>query len=88
MINEPEENLTPEDQILMFITESGFKVIPFQAIVDALAEMESYIKDQTGTNQKELDYFLQKIEELVGKQEAMSMSIEDIIDWVKVFQSI
>ena len=72
----------------MFITESGFKVVPFQAIIDALAQMEDHIKVQTGIDQEELDFLLGKIENLVGKQEAMSMEVEDIIRWINVFKSV
>lgn len=87
MSNEPEE-VDPEDQILMFITESGFKVISLQAVVDALAEMETYIKAQTGTNQEELDFYLGKLEELVGKEEAMGLEVQEIINWINVFKEI
>lgn len=82
------EELDPEDQILMFITESGFKVVSLQAIVDALSEMETYIKAQTGTNQEELDFYLGKLEELVGKEEAMGLEVQEIINWINVFKGI
>lgn len=84
--NPEDQNL--DDQILMFITESGFKVVPFQAIIDALAQMEDYIKLETGLDQKELDFYLDKLENLVGKEEAMSMEVDDIIKWIKAFRSI
>ena len=86
-MSQDSEDFKANDEILMFITESGFKVVPFQAIIDALAQMEDYIKTQTGIDQEELDFLLGKIEDLVGKQEAMSMEVEDIIRWINVFRS-
>ena len=87
-MSQDSEDFKAEEEILMFITESGFKVVPFQAIIDALAQMEDYIKIQTGIDQEELDFLLGKIENLVGKQEAMSMEVEDIIRWINVFKSV
>lgn len=87
-MNDNPEEVDPEDQILMFITESGFKVVSIKAIVDALAEMETYIKAQTGTNQAELDFYLGKIEELLGKEEAMGLEVDEIVTWINVFKEI
>lgn len=88
-MSDENEEIDPEfldDQLLMFITESGFKVVPVQAIIDALAQMESYIKEETGVSQEQLDRILEKVENLVGKEEAMNMEVEEIIGWVNAFK--
>lgn len=77
------EEESPEDQILMFITESGFSVVPIKAIIDALAEMEDHIKTATGLSQEELDDYLQKVEDLVGRDEAMHLELDEIISWIR-----
>lgn len=82
-----DDELNPEDEILMFITESGFKMVPVQTIIDALAAMEDHIKKETDSTQEELDQYLERIENLVGKEEAMGMEVNDIIRWIKAFKS-
>jgi hypothetical protein len=78
-----EEDFNSEDPLLLFITQSGFNVVPVQAVIDALAEMEEYIMDQTGLNQEELDVYMKRIEELLGKEEAMHLQLDEIVSWVK-----
>lgn len=88
-MSDENEEVDPEfldDQLLMFITESGFRVVPVQAIIDALAQMESYIKEETGVSQEQLDHILERVENLVGKEEAMNMEVEEIIGWVNAFK--
>lgn len=82
-----DDDLNSDDEILMFITESGFKMVPIQTIIDALAAMEDRIKEETNTTQEELDNYLERIENLVGKEEALNMEVDDIIRWIKAFKS-
>ena len=80
------EELDPEDTILMFINSSGFAVVPVQAIVDALAEMENQIMQETGLSREELEDYLKKVEELVGKQEALHLQIDEIVGWIRAIR--
>lgn len=73
----------PEDQLIMFITESGFKLISMQTIIDALAAMEEYIMDEAGVEHEELEQYLDRIENLVGREEAMTMDVDDVVSWIK-----
>jgi hypothetical protein len=81
-----EENLNFEDSLLLFITQSGFNVVPVQAIIDALSEMEEYIMNHTGLSHEELDIYMKRIEELLGKEEAMHLQLDEIISWIKAIK--
>jgi len=81
-----EEESQEDDILISFLSDAGFKIVPFQAIIDALAEMENYIKEQTGLSQEELDQMLEKIEELVGKEEAMDLELDEIISWIRAIR--
>jgi hypothetical protein len=81
-----EEEFSFEDPLLLFITQSGFNVVPVQAVIDALAEMEAYIMDHTGLTQEELDIYMKKIEELLGKEEVMHLQLDEIVAWVKAIR--
>lgn len=75
-----------KDELVHIITESGFTIVPIQTIIDALAEMEQYLKDEAGISQEELDTYLQKIEDLVGKEEAFGLQLDEILSWIKAFK--
>ena len=77
----------PEDKLIELITESGFTVVPIQTVIDALAEMENYLKEQAGITQTELDEYLRKIENLVGREEAFKLELDDILSWIRAFQA-
>ncbi len=73
-------------QLLRVIEQSGFKIISMQAVIDALAVMEDYLKKSTGVDQDELNAILDRLEALVGKDEAMRMDLDEIVNWIKTFQ--
>jgi hypothetical protein len=81
-----EEDFNSEDPLLLIITQSGFNVVPVQAVIDALAEMEEYIMDHAGLTQEELDLYMKKIEELLGKEEAMHLQLDEIIAWIRAIR--
>ena len=80
------DGIDPEDHILMFITESGFKLVSAQAIIDALAEMEEYLKSTLNISQEELDNYLEKLENLLGKEEVMHFDLDEIVSWVQAMR--
>lgn len=82
-----DEEKSPDDELVHIITESGFTIVPIQTIIDALAQMEQYLKDQAGITQEELESYLEKIEELVGREEAYKLELDEILSWIKAFQN-
>lgn len=82
-----EEQEGEEDVLIEILTASGFHIVPLKTVIDALAEMESYIKEQVGISQEELEEYLKRIEELVGKEEALKLELDEIISWIRAFQS-
>ena len=73
-----------KESLIMFITESGFKFIPIQTVVDALSEMEEYMMQKAGVKTyEELESYLNKIKEIVGEKESMELDLEEIISWIK-----
>lgn len=79
-----EEN--PEDTLVTILTKSGFRIVPLQAVVDALARMEEYICEQTGLSDEELDGYLEKIEALVGHDEVFRMELDEIVGWIRAIR--
>ena len=85
-MDDPE--LRNQDNVLAEILEaSGFQIVPLQTVVDALAAMEEYLRTQTGVTQGELEEYLKRLEELIGKQEAFKLELDEIVSWIRAFQS-
>ena len=76
-----------DDALVEILSASGFQIVPLQTIVDALASMEEYLREQTGITQDELEDYLRRLEELIGKQEAFKLELDEIVSWIRAFQS-
>ena len=74
------------EQLLTVIEQSGFRIVSMQAVIDALAVMEDHLRKVTGISQVELDQLLDRLEVLVGKDEAMKMDLDEIADWIRAFK--
>lgn len=74
------------DELVHLITESGFTIVPMQTIIDALASMEQYLREQSGISQEELEQYLQQIQDLIGVEESYKLELDEILSWIKAFQ--
>ena len=74
------------EQLLTVIEQSGFRIVSMQAVIDALAVMEDHLMRVTGVEQAELAMILDRLELLVGKDEAMKMDLDEIADWIRAFK--
>lgn len=74
------------DHISEMIEESGFTILPVDAIMNLLAQMELYVSEQAGVPVEDIDGYINQIEELVGSEEAMYMDLDEIVAWVRVFK--
>ncbi len=80
------EDNNSAESLIEIITESGFKVVSVQTVIDALAAMEQYICDQVGIEHSELEPYIEKVQEIVGQEESLSMDLDEIVSWVKAIQ--
>lgn len=81
-----QENPLDNNELVHLITESGFTIVPMQTIIDALAQMEQYLKDEAGISQEELDNYLQRLQDLIGVEESYKLELDEILSWIKAFQ--
>lgn len=86
MINHMNLKKVPED-LHAILSESGFRLISIRAVVDSLAEMEAQMQTALGKTPEELDVLLQRLESLVGTEEAVGMSLNDIIGWLRALDN-
>lgn len=88
MNNTPEEE-NEKDPIQRILEESGYVVLPLEQIQAVLEEMESQIMHETDiNNREELEFYLNKLEELVGEEEAKTLDLDQVIKWIKALKSV
>lgn len=85
-MEENEEKSNTGDPLIDILVDSGFRIVPIQTVIDALASMEAYIMEMAGVSQEELDTYLQKIEDLVGREEAFRLELDEIVSWIQAFR--
>lgn len=76
-----------------FLTEalenSGYTVIDMDSLQAILDAMERQIMHESNIDtQEELEFYLNKIEELLGSEEAQKLDINQVIGWVKTLKDI
>jgi hypothetical protein len=86
-MDEKEPKPEEEDVLIQILSDSGFRIVPLQTIIDALSEMETYLREQAGVSQEELEVLLQQVEDLVGKDEATKMDLDEILGWIRAVKS-
>jgi phytoene/squalene synthetase len=82
MVEEPEDS----EELVHLITQSGFTIVPLQTIIDALADMEKYIQMETGLSQEDLEKYLKRVENVVGKEEAIKLELDEIVSWIRAIR--
>jgi hypothetical protein len=78
--------MNPDETLEELLEASGFVIVPVQTIIDALAAMEAYLREQTGLDQDELDAYLLQIEELLGHEETCGLELDEIVAWIRALQ--
>lgn len=76
-----------------FLTEAleavGYQVIDLESLQAILDEMGRQIMHETNIEtEEELDFYLNKIEELLGSEEAQKLDINQVIRWVRTLKDI
>lgn len=92
-MSKDEDEINEESFDRDFLTEalenSGYTVIDLESLQAVIDAMERQIMHETNIDtQEELEFYLNKIEELLGSEEAQKLDINQVIGWVKTLKDI
>ena len=86
-----EEDVDPDfdrddDALSRYLEEEKLALVPLDFLSDLMLLMEEHIARETGLTKEELAPIVDRLEELLGEDGMMDLSMEAIIDWVNTLK--
>jgi hypothetical protein len=77
-----------DDVLMKYLKEEGLALVPIDFMHELMQLMEAHIMKVTGVNREELDEIIERLEDLLGEDGMMDLSIEGIIGWVETLKDV
>jgi hypothetical protein len=79
----PDPDFSRDDDVLMqYLEEEGLALVPIEFMRELMLLMEAHIVEICGVDRDELNDIMIRMEELLGEDALMDLSVQDIIGWV------
>ena len=79
----PDPDFGKDDDVLMqYLEEEGLALVPIEFMRELMLLMEAHIVEICGVDRDELNDIMIRMEELLGEDALMDLSVQDIIGWV------
>ena len=84
-----EDQEYPDDDILQkYLDEEGLALVPIDFMRELMVLMEAHIENVCGVDREELNDIMVRLEDLLGEDDMMDLSIDGIIDWVNTLKEV
>ena len=77
-----------DDVLMKYLKEEGLALVPIDFMHELMQLMEAHIMKVTGVNREELDEIVERLEDLLGEDGMMDLSIDGIIGWVETLKDV
>lgn len=85
---EPDEDFDRDDDALArYLEEERLALVPLDFLGDLMNLMEEHIAQETGLTKEELAPVVDRLEELIGEDGMMELSLEGIVAWVNTLKN-
>ena len=71
-----------DDVLMQYLEEEGLALVPIEFMRELMLLMEEHIVKVCGIDRDELNDIMIRMEELLGEDALMDLSVQDIIGWV------
>jgi hypothetical protein len=78
-----EDQYRDDDALERYLQEEGLALVPLELMV----LMEEYIIRETGVTKDELAEIIERLEELIGEDGMMDLSMEALVGWVNTLKN-
>mgnify|MGYP006279101161 CR=1 FL=1 len=75
-----------DDALTRYLEDEKLALVPLDFLSDLMLLMEEHIARETGLTKEELVPIIDRLEELLGEDGMMDLSMEAIIDWVNTLK--
>ena len=75
-----------DDVLMQYLEEEGLLLVPVEFMKELMALMETHIQNVCDVDRDELSEILTRLEDLLGEDGMMDLSIEGIVGWVNTLK--
>ena len=75
-----------DDALNAYLEEERLALVPLDFLHDLMRLMEEHVMRETGISKEDLGPIVDRLEELLGEDGMMDLSLEGIIDWVNTLK--
>ena len=84
--NDPE--YADDDILQKYLDDEGLALVPIDFMRELMVLMEAHIQNVCGVDREELSDIMDRLEDLLGEDDMMDLSIDGIIDWVNTLKEV
>lgn len=86
-----EDNIDPDfdrddDVLMQYLKEEGLALVPIDFMRELMGLMEEHIMRLTGVSEEELSDIIVRLEDLLGEDGMMDLSLESLVGWVNTLK--
>ncbi len=82
-----DDDFDRDDDVLMsYLEEEGLVLVPVEFMHELMVLMEDYLMRRTGVDKEQLADIIERLEDLLGEDGLMDLSLEGIAGWVETLK--
>ena len=75
-----------DDVLMQYLKDEGLALVPIDFMRELMGLMEEHIRRLTGVSEEELSDIIQRLEDLLGEDGMMDLSLESLVGWVNTLK--
>lgn len=75
-----------DDVLMQYLKEEGLALVPIEFMRELMGLMEEHIRRLTGVSEEELSDIIERLEDLLGEDGMMDLSLESLVGWVNTLK--
>jgi hypothetical protein len=75
-----------DDVLMQYLKDEGLALVPIDFMRELMGLMEEHIMRLTGVSEEELSDIIERLEELLGEDGMMDLSLESLVGWVNTLK--
>jgi len=75
-----------DDVLMQYLQEEGLALVPIEFMRELMGLMEEHIMRLTGVSEEELSDIIGRLEDLLGEDGMMDLSLESLVGWVNTLK--
>ena len=77
-----------DDALEKYLKDEGLALVPIDFMRELMVLMEEYVIRETGVTKDELADVIERLEELIGEDGMMDLSMEALVGWVNTLKNV